>query len=106
MLGDIPNATTIEQATHEKFKAWFHAALAEAPLTLLVHLNAVSQLTYKQCDEDPSGAPQEFCQSTVNAPDRQNIYGDMINDSEKCETFIHKIINKVEPEYLRLQIRK
>ena len=106
MLGEIDGAATIEDATDENVKAWFDSALAETPRTVLARLkSAISALKYEQCDEDPAGAAQQFCLSAVAALDEQNISA-IINDVEKCKTFIDMLVNKVEPSFLRKQIKE
>ena len=106
MLGEIEGASTIEEANDENVKAWFDTALAETPRTVLARLkSAVATLKYEQCDEDPAGAAQQFCLSAVAALDEQNISA-ILQDVEKCKTFIDSLINKVEPPFLRRQIKE
>lgn len=105
IIGQVPGATSVEQATDENVKAWFENRLRCAPRDLAERVrSAVHSIKYEQCKEDPSGAALSFVLDVVKALDRNNA-SEVITDKERCKSLVQKLVNKLEPPELRERIK-
>ena len=102
IMGEIPGASTLEQATASNVETWFQAA-APRDLSERIH-SAVSSVKYKQCKDDPAGAALTFCLDAVKALDKNNASA-IMQDEGKAKFFIDKLQEKLEPSVLRERVR-
>eukprot|EP00171_Calliarthron_tuberculosum_P002633 IDg2633t1 len=105
ILGQIPGASSVEQATDNNVKAWFETRLRSAPRDLTERVrSAVHSVKFIQCKEDPAGAALSFVLDAVKALDRNNA-SEVVTDKERCKSLIVKLMNKLEPPELKERIK-
>jgi len=105
IMGEIDGATSIEEATADKVKAWFDATIGKSSRGLSIRIKtAINSVKYKVVPDDPAGAALTFCVDVIRALEKQNA-SDVLQDTEKCEKVIDQLQDKIEPAHLRKKIR-
>lgn len=105
MMGQIPAATTLEDANEANVQIWFDEAMSKEPKDLSERIQAaLSSVYHKPSKHDPAGAVLTFCVTAVKALDRNNA-SNILNQGDKAKYFLNKMEDKIEPPVLRERLR-
>ena len=105
ILGEIENASNLEEATDAAVRNWFDARLSSAPVDMTERIrSALESVVYKTDRKDPAGGVLSFIINVVSALDKNNA-SEIIQDKETCKSLIQKLVTKLEPAELRERVK-
>lgn len=105
ILGEIEDATSLEEATDEKVQKWFNECSQVAPVSMMERVNAaLNNITFTPDKNDASGAVRCFVIDVVSELDKNNV-SEIVQDKETCKFLISKVIAKLEPIELLERIK-
>ena len=104
ILKEMTGASSAEEAIDESVDDWFAAQLAAEPKDISERIkSAIDSVRFEHCRADPSGAIISYEIGIVRARDENNA-SDTVHDSEKCKSLLKKLIQRLEPEELRVRV--
>ena len=105
IVGEIENASTVEDATSEMVKKWFDNASTSTPKDLPERIDVtLRSMSFKPNKEDPAGDVANFMIEAITALDQNNA-SEVLKDGDMAKKFIDRLVPKFKPDVLQERIK-
>ena len=108
IMGEIPDADKVEDATVDAVQSWFETASNLAPKDLSERIDsALQSVTYEANKEYPAGGVTNFIVKVITALDHNNA-SEVLKDQDLAKHFIYRLMRKLKDHVLqeRKKIRR
>ena len=101
VMGEIPNAEKVEDATSYTVQSWFDTASSLAPKDLSERIeSALQSVVYEESKEEPTGGVTKFIVKVITVLDQNNA-SEVLKDQDLVRNFIHRFIKKLRDPVLQ-----
>jgi len=105
ILGEIEDATSVEEATVDKVKEWFEKASTLSPKDLSERIDStLASVKYTPNKDDPAGGVTNFILNVIKTLDRNNA-SDVLSDMDLSKRFLDRLVHKFEPPVFKERIK-
>ena len=105
VMGEIPNADRVKDATAENVQNWFETASNLAPKDLSERVDsALLSVKFKANQEDPAGGVTNFIVKVITALDQNNA-SEVLSDQDLAKHFIDRLVKKLKDPVLQGRIK-